>query len=147
MPHDGPGRLSAPAWLSDEERELLERTARGLASVRLTLIDAASAHVHMAPDEHSLDGRQRAEAGWWIERLTAVLCEMEELGLEAVGDDLLPGAAVALLGDLEKSFLLALSTESAERRSKVLSVEEVGDRILALDAEGTWARQPSVARG
>ncbi len=107
-------------WLSDDERQLLERAAKCIASARLTLIDAASAHVHMGLDERPLDERQRAAAEWWLERLSAVLGEVEELGLDALGDDLLPEDAVALLGDLEESFLLALSTD-AGCRSQVLT--------------------------
>jgi hypothetical protein len=38
---------------------------------------------------------------------------------------------------LEGSFFFALST-NAERRSQVLTAEEVGDEVLALHAEGTW---------
>lgn len=90
-----------------------------------------------APDERFLDGRQRATARWWLGRLAAVRREMEELGLETLGDDLLPAAAVAPLEALEESFFFALSTD-AERRSQVLTAEEVGDEVLALHAEGTW---------
>jgi len=135
-----------PAWLSDDGRQLVERAARCIASVRLSLIDAASAHVRMAPDEHLLDGRQRAAAVWWVERLATVLCQIEELGLEALDDDLLPDEEIAMLEALEESFLFALSAND-EHRSQVLTVEEVDSRVLALDANGTWHRNPSVVEG
>lgn len=123
--------------LTAEERVLARQVGKVMANLLHTLLEAAAAYVCMAPADGELRADQHAEAEEWLERLTAWQRHAEPLELEALGDELLPPAAVALLDALTESFRVAVS-EGEERRGRALTVDEIADRVASLDAEGTW---------
>src|ERR671925_396191 len=126
-----------PDDLTADEQELIKRAAEAVMRLRTVVLDVAGVYVRLDPDERGLDADARGLAAGQVERVAELWRDAEllgsweierEVGWEGPGD---------VLGALQDSLLLALSSHP-ERRGEVLPVTEAVERLEALEAEGAF---------
>ncbi|HEY1276530.1 MAG TPA: hypothetical protein VGF25_16590 [Thermoleophilaceae bacterium] len=132
--------------LTAEEEALIRRAAETTMRLRLAVVDVAGVYVRLGPDARGLDVAARGRAAAEVERVAELWRDGEMAGSWEVEREVGWAAPGHLLGALQDSLILALSSRPG-RRAQLLPVDEAVRRVEALEAEGAFEGLDRVGEG